>query len=194
MKELKTKDLIYAGGYAVIYMIVAVISSMLLGFIPFLAIYGFQLVVGVTGATIYLLFAMKIKKFGAITILATLVGLMSAGSGHIYTLLLAFPIGLVADFVCKLGKYESKFFYELSYVIFNLLTITPALNFVIAKDASIKMCLDYYGQDYVDVLETLITNYMIPVQVVLAIIGGILGSIFANKLMKKHFEKIGMSR
>lgn len=191
MKKLETKDLIYSGGYAVIYMIVAMICSMLLGFIPFLAIYGFQLAVGVACSTIYMLFARKVRKFGAVTILALLVGMMSAGGGHIYTLFLALPIGLVADFICHLGKYESKNMYNLSYIIFNLLSVTPTLNLLTAKEATLKQYGDYYNEDYVIALELLITNYMVYVQGALAILGGILGVLFANRMLKKHFNKVG---
>ncbi|MFI3116126.1 MAG: MptD family putative ECF transporter S component [Clostridia bacterium] len=192
MKNLKTKDLIYSGTFAVLYMIVAMITSMIVGIVPFLSIYGYQVVVGIACSTIYFMFVMKLKKFGAITILATLIGIMGAGSGHIFTLFLAFPIGLIADFVCKIGKYESKTMYNLSYIIFNLLSVTPTLTFITAKDATIQLCIDYYGQDYGDAIELLITNYMLYVQIVLAIIGGILGVIFAQKMLKKHFSKVGM--
>lgn len=194
MERLKTKDLIYAGGYAVLYMIVALVSSTVLGFIPFLAIYGFQVLVGVCCACIYLLFAMKVGKFGGITIFTLLIGLMGVGTGHVYTLILALPLGLVVDCICLLGKYKSKMMYYISYVVFNLFSVTPSLNFYLAKEEAVQMCAEYYGQDYAEAIPLLITHYMIPVQIILAIIGGVLGVLFANKMMKKHFEKTGICK
>lgn len=190
--NLKTKDLIYAGGFAVLYMIIAMITSMIVWFVPFLAIYGFQFATGVVCAPVYYLYAMKIKKFGGIAIFSTLIGIMCVGAGHIYTLIFAIPLGFLADFICKMGKYEKKTGFFISYVIFNLLTIAPTLMFVTAKDATVQMCIEYYGEDYGDSISALITHYMVPAQTVLALLGGIVGGFLALKLMKKHFEKAGV--
>ncbi len=190
--KIATKDLIYAGGFAVIYMIMAMICSMLVWFVPVLAIYGFQFFAGVACAPIYYLYAMKIRKFGGIAIFSILVGLMCIAAGHIYVLFFSFPLGFLADFLCKLGKYEKKSMFFLSYVVFNLLTIAPTLMFITAKDATVQMCVDYYGEEYGDAISNLITSYMLPVQTVLAILGGIVGGFVAMKMMSKHFQKAGV--
>ncbi len=190
--KLETKDLIYAGGFSVLYMILAMISSMIMWFVPFLAIYGFQFVTGVACAPIYFLYAMKIKKFGGISIFATLIGLMSLAAGHYYTVIFAIPLGILADFICKLGKYEKIPLFFTSYLVFNLLTVSPTLMFLTAKDATVQMCVEYYGEDYGETLSALITGYMLPIQTVLAILGGIIGGFLAQKLMKKHFKKAGV--
>ncbi len=190
--NLKTKDLIYAGGFAVVYMVVAMIASMVLGIVPILSLYAVQILIGFACGSIYFMYAMKLKKFGAITILALLVGLMSAGSGHIYTLFLAVPVGLLADFIAKLGQYKSKKMYGLSYIAFNLITVTPFLSYVVAREETVAMCVEYYGEGYGTAIDLLISDMLIPIQLVLAVIGGILGVLFANKLMKKHFEKAGV--
>lgn len=189
---MKTKDLIYTGGFAVVYMIVGMIFSVILGFIPILSLYGLQILVGITCSTVYLMFVMKTKKFGAITLFALLLGILNGASGHIYTLFFALPIGLVADYICKIGKYNSKRMYYISYVFFNLITVPPYLNYVLAKEATLQMCFEYYGQDYADAIELLLSSYLIPIQCVLALIGGVLGAIFADKIMKKHFKKAGV--
>lgn len=190
--KLVTKDLIYAGGFGVLYMILAMISSMVVWFVPFLAIYGYQFVTGVVCAPVYNLYVMKIRKFGCLAIFATLVGLMSAASGHIYTLIIAIPLGFLADYICKLGNYQKTYLFFASYVVFNLLTVTPTLMFITAKEATVQMCVDYYGADYGETLSALITDYMLPVQTILAVIGGIVGGFLALKLMDKHFKKAGV--
>lgn len=191
MKKLQTKDLIYSGGYAVLYMIVAMVSSMAMGVMPILTVYGFPLVAGVVCSCIYFLYAMKIKKIGAITILAVLLGIMSASGGHIYTIFLAIPIGALADFIAFSGKYKSKAMLNLSYVVFNFLTVTPMLSFLTAKEATLKQYEDYFNAEYAQAIDAIISNYTIYVQVCFSVLGAILGILFANRLLKKHFNKVG---
>lgn len=109
--KLKTKDLIYAGAFAAVYLVVV------LGFVPFLYLFVSTFAVGVVGATIYLMYVMKVKKFGAILILATLFGLMTSTGGHPYSIIFAIPLGIIADCIAKTGKYESKKMNSLSFIV-----------------------------------------------------------------------------
>ncbi|MFI3324666.1 MAG: MptD family putative ECF transporter S component [Clostridia bacterium] len=69
--KLKTKDLIYAGAFAAIYVIALMIIVMAFGMIPVLYIMS-PFFVGMIAATIYMMYVTKVKKFGAILILAVI--------------------------------------------------------------------------------------------------------------------------
>ncbi len=111
--KLKTKDLIYAGAFAAIYIISIFIIVSVLGFIPIAYLIS-PLFVGIICAPIYMMYVTKVKKFGAILILATLFGLIMSSSGHSLTILMCIPLGLIAEFIAKAGNYNSKKMFSLS--------------------------------------------------------------------------------
>lgn len=190
--KLKTKDLIYAGAFAAVYIVVMFVVVMALGFVPFLYIFASPFVVGVVNAVVYLMYVMKVKKFGAITILGLLFGLVTTTGGHPYSLMFAVPLGLGADFIAKSGKYESKKMNALSYMLFNLTMIGPFMTLHLAKEAFVQSCADYYGEAYGEAVASLATDWLIFAQGALAVLGAFVGTIVASILLKKHFEKAGV--
>ncbi|MFI3174282.1 MAG: MptD family putative ECF transporter S component [Bacillota bacterium] len=190
--KLKTKDLIYAGAFAAVYIVVMFVAVMLLGFVPFLYLFVSPFAVGILGAIVYTMYILKVKKFGAITILGVLFGLVTTTGGHPYSIMLAIPLGLIADFICKIGNYESKKWIAISYMVFNITMIGPFMTLVVAKESFVESVVEYYGQAYGDAIAALATDALIFYQAGLAILGAALGMLLANKLLKKHFEKAGV--
>lgn len=190
--KLKTKDLIYAGAFAAVYIVIMFVVVMALGFVPFLYIFASPFAVGAINAVVYLMFVLKVKKFGAITILGLLFGLVTTSGGHPYSLMFAFPLGLIADFIAKSGKYESKKMISLSYMVFNINMIGPFMTLHLAKESFVASCVEYYGEAYGEAITNLATDWLIFAQGALAVLGAFVGTLLANKLLKKHFEKAGV--
>ncbi len=190
--KLKTKDLIYAGAFAAIYIVVMFVAVMLLGFVPFLYLFASPFVVGLLNATVYMMYVMKVKKFGAIVILGLFFGLITTSGGHPYSIMFAIPLGIIADFIAKIGNYNSKQMISLSYMVFNLTMIGPFMTLAIAKDKFIESCIEYYGEAYGEAILALATDWLIFAQAGLAITGAFVGTLIARKLLKVHFEKAGV--
>lgn len=53
----------------ILILVVMFVAVMILGFVPFLYLFASPFVVGLLNATVYMMYVMKVKKFGAITIL-----------------------------------------------------------------------------------------------------------------------------
>ena len=192
--KLRTKDLIYAGAFAALYIIAMFIIVMLFGMIPILYIMT-PFFVGVLSATIYMMYVTKIKKFGAILILSLLFGLIMSSSGHGITVLLCLPIGLIGELIAKLGKYQSKKMFSLSYLVFNLTMVAPFGNLYMASNSFIEHCNEYYGEAYGAAVKNILETYgnsLILIQIALAIIGAGIGVVLASMLFKKHFQKAGI--
>lgn len=190
--KLKTKDLIYAGAFAAVYIVVMFVAVMLLGFVPILYLFASPFVVGLLNAVVYMMYVMKVKKFGAITILGVLFGLVTTTGGHPYSIMFAIPLGLIADFIAKSEEYGSKNLNAISYMVFNLTMIGPFMTLHIAKDAFVQSCVDYYGEAYGDAVAALATDWLIFAQGGLAVVGAFVGTLLARKLLKTHFEKAGI--
>lgn len=189
-QKLKTKDYIYAGAYGAIYMILMVGLVAATGMIPILYIFS-PFIVGCVCATVYELYVTKIRKFGAILILATLFGIVTSSSSVI-SLIWALLCGILAELVAKAGKYRSGRLLMLSYPVFNLTMIGPFLILVYAKKTFIEMCTQFYGADYAQAVDRLTPGWIIFVLAGLAVAGGTVGIYIASKFMKKHFEKAGI--
>ncbi len=192
--KLKTKDLIYAGAFAALYIIALMIIVMGFGMIPILYLMS-PLFVGIIAATIYMRYVTKVKKFGAIFILATLFGLIMSSSGHILTILFCSPIGIVAELIAKAGGYRSTIMFGISYLAFNITMVAPFSSLYFASESFIDEAAMYYGQEYADVISNVLNTFgfgLMAIQAVLAVIGAGIGVFIAAKLFEKHFEKAGI--
>ncbi len=192
--KLKTRDLIYAGAFAALYIMALFIIVMVFGMMPVLYVMA-PLFVGLIGATIYMVYVTKVKKFGAILILAVLFGLIMSSSGHGITILICIPIGLLAELIAKIGNYCSKTMFSLSYIVFNITMVAPFYNLYFATEGFIGQCAQYYGLEYGKVLSNLLNTYgftLMAIQVGLAVAGAAVGVLIANKLFRRHFEKVGI--
>lgn len=190
-KKLNTKDLIYAGAFCALYIMVMLIvvmgSGMLLPILYFIA----PLTVGAVAGTVYMLYVMKIRKFGAALILGILF-LLATGHLTWYSLAVVIGASLLAELIIYLGKYTSKKMYMLSYVFFNLTMAAPFLSFVFNLQDSLEVTKSYYGEARAQVYASLFGPGFFVFTIALALAGGAIGALIASKLVKKHFDKAGI--
>lgn len=192
--KLKTKDLIYAGAFAALYMVAMCIIVMGFGMIPILYLMA-PLFVGLIAATIYMMYVTKVKKFGAILILAILFGVFMSSSGHGITIVLCIPVGLIAELIAKAGGYTSKKMLALSYAVFNLTVVSPFYGLYFASEQFIEQCDMYYGPEYANAIQGVLDSFglaFMGIQALLAVVGALVGAFIGGKLFKKHFEKAGL--
>jgi energy-coupling factor transport system substrate-specific component len=189
--KLKSKDLIVAGAFAALYVVVLFITVGLTGFIPVLYLMA-PLILGVVLGSIYMLYVTKVPKRGAIFILAVAVGLVTSMGGVWLAGVWSLLCGLVAELIVYAGKYRSRKLYVISYMVFACTGMGPFWLLVFAKEAFLQACLNYYNQDYVNKLDALTPSWFIFVLLGLSLIGGLIGGLLGNKLLKKHFEKAGV--
>ena len=69
----------------------------------------------------------------------------------------------------------------------------PFFAILVAKDAFLANCAMYYGEEYAAALDALTPNWIIVVLIALAITGGFLGGQFGKRILRKHFEKAGIT-
>lgn len=189
-QRLKTKDYIYAGAFGAIYIILMMVLVAATGMIPILYILS-PFLVGCVCATVYILYVTKIRKIGAIMILALLFGIVTSTSSFI-SLIWALICGIGAELIARAGRYQSKKMFLLSYPVFNLTMIGPFLMLGFAKKHFIEMCEQFYGSAYAQTVDRLTPEWIIFVLAGLAVAGGAVGVLAASKFVKKHFEKAGI--
>ncbi len=119
-QKLQAKDLINVGLFTVLYFVLGCCVAIPIGFVPiFLPVLGalWTLITGIP----FMLFATRVKKFGMVTIMAVLSGLLMGLTGMgFWGVPMGLVFGLLGDAILKSGGYASAKKTLLGYGVFNL--------------------------------------------------------------------------
>ena len=163
-KKLDGKDLINIGIFTAIYFVV-VFAVAMLGMIPIFLVL-LTVFVPLVGGIIFELFLTKVKKFGMITIMGFLLGLIMLLTGMGYVPIITGTLfGFLADIIYTKGKFAS------------------------ARLATRQV----YGEGYITAVRALFPTYMAPALVVVCFVSGIFGGLLGRMLLKKHFKRAGIA-
>lgn len=119
-EKIQAKDLISLGLFTVLYFVLGCCVAIPIGFVPvFLPVLGalWTLITGIP----FMLYAVRVKKFGLVTIMAILSGLLMGLTGMGYWGILTGAVfGLLGDLILKSGEYRSAKKTILGYGVFSL--------------------------------------------------------------------------
>ena len=190
-RKLKTKDLIVAGAFAALYLVVMMFGVSVLGFVPVLYLAA-PFFVSILLGPVYMLYVMKVPKTGAILILSVLVGLFTSMGGMWFSLVWALALGLIAELIARAGKYSSPKLYQASFCVFACTNMGPFWSLILAKDLFLASCTNYYGAEYAATIDALTPGWLVLALLGIALLGGFLGGALGRRLLKKHFAKAGV--
>ena len=191
-QKIQAKDLINVGIFTAIMFVVCMAVAML-GYIP-IFIPLLTVFVPIVGGIPFMLFLTKVKKFGLVTIMATLCGIIMGIMGMGMFALATGPVFvLLADLLLKSGEYRSAKKSILSYGVFSMWLIGNYLPIVLTRDNYYEMLLSGYGQEYADTLMGYIPDWSLIVLLVSCFVSGIIGSLLGKVLLKKHFIRAGIA-
>ncbi len=192
-KRLSAKDLITTGIFTAILAILAFVVS-LLGFLPIFIPLMVVLIPLVQGIP-FILFLTKVKKFGMVTIIGTLSGIITCftGMGY-YVMLTGVLFGFLADLILKSGNYSGKVKNVLGYGVYCMWLVGNYIPIVIARDGYYQNLLEKgMGQEYVDALSVYIPDWSLFVLLAACFVFGILGGLIGIALNRKHFARAGVT-
>ena len=156
--------------------------------LPMLAVIG-PIVLGVP----MMLFYTKVKKFGMITIMGTIVGIYLCVTGMgFWPIVFGVVFGFLADLVAKSGKYVSSKKTILSYGTFCVLLFGNFLPLYIDREAYFST-RQSFGAEYINTLGSIMQPWTAPAIIVAAFVCGMLGALLGKTLLKKHFVKAGIA-
>lgn len=197
--NLKAKDIISIAVYSVLYFIVVALAAVTCVFIlpiiiPFLA-YPYlyiPVLAALLAGTIYMLLGARVQKFGAISLLALLMGIFFLFVFP-YAFFISLFTGLVADGIAAASRYKNKGVLLISYLVFSLNLLGPILPMFIFPDFYSNQLLER-GRDAAQIAETL--SVASPQQgillLVLTLAAALIGGYFGQKMVAKHFRKAGI--
>lgn len=189
--KLTSKDLVTVGIYTAIYFV----SMMVVGFLGFIPMFIplMAVLVPILGGIPFMLFLSKIKKFGMISLLSIINGILMfvVGMG-VYAAITGLIFGVMADVIVKSGNYQSSKKSLLGYCVFSLWLFGNFIPFYVGREAQFSMLAEGYGQDYVTALNTLMPTSMAPVMFAACFLFALIGGVIGKAACKKHFQRAGI--
>ncbi len=191
--KLNTKDLINVGIFTALYFVVVMVVAFI-GFIPILMVI-MPAACALIGAIPFMLFLTRVKKFGMVTLMGLILGLITVLMGRpLPALFFGLGAGLIADLYLKSANYSSASKAVVGCAIFSLWIMGMALPMYFGyHDAYMESLRSGYGDAYVETLAGLTPDWMFFVNVVAIFAAGLVGGLIGSKVLKKHFVKAGMA-
>ena len=193
--SIQIKDLISVGVYTALYFIMVAISALLVVFIiPGYSYVFIPVISALLSGTIFMLMVAKVPRFGAITIMGSIMGIFFFIMGRFPgALFICIAIALIADGIAYAVRYKSRKGLLLSYLFFSFSTIGPVVPMFVFPNLYIDQLVEV-GRDasYIESAFSNISQNTFLILMVGIVIAAFIGGLFGQKMMKKHFEKAGI--
>jgi energy-coupling factor transport system substrate-specific component len=191
-ERLNVNDLITVGIFSVIIIVLIFIFGML-GYVPILMIVLPVLAALICGIP-YMLFLTRVTKFGMVTLMGLILGIVMFLSGHTWVPIVVFTFfAFLADCILKAGNYSSIKNSIISHGVFILGIMGNMIPFFILRDFYMDSMRASMGNDYVNVVAPFLNNEVLIVLFILTFIVGIASAYVGKIVLKKHFEKAGIA-
>lgn len=192
MDSLNIKDLITVGIFSVIN-IILIFTFGMLGYIPILML-GLPIIGALVWGIPFMLFLTRVNKFGMITLMGIIIGIVMFLSGHTWIPIIVYTItGLLADIIIKTQNYSSIKTSIIGYAVFAVGLIGNMLPFFILRDYYISAMNASMGAEYVNFITPFLQYHFLIILIILTFIAGLISGYIGKLVLKKHFEKAGMA-
>lgn len=194
-KGLTAKDLVTIGIFSALFLVFALVGGIFFAPNPVLTFYmpvGSALLCG----PIYLLMLAKVKKRWAASILGAVLCVVWFVTGMHWAMALGYlAMGILADLVAGAGCYESRKINSLSYILLSLGGTGSYLVFFANPDGWAKTMLGNGAEaSYIDTMRATGTGWILAAMLTGTIIAAAVSAFIGCKMLKKQFEKAGITK
>lgn len=190
--KMQAKDLINIGLFTVLYFVLGCCVAIPIGFVPiFLPILGalWTLITGIP----FMLFAVRVKNFGMVTIMAVLSGLLMGLTGMgFWGILTGAVFGLLGDLIMKSGNYRNAQKTILGYGVFSLWMVGTYIPMYFMAEQSRADFAKSFGDEYADKVMSVMPMWSIILVIAGIFLCALLGGLIGKAILKKHFAKAGI--
>lgn len=194
-KGLSVKDLVTVGIFSALFLVFALVGGISFAPNPVLTFYmpvGSALLCG----PVYLLMLAKVKKRWAVSILGAILCIVWFVTGMHWAMALGYLVmGVVADFVAGAGEYKSKMMNSVSYIVISLGGTASYLVFFANPDGWAKTMLgNGTEQSYIDTMRETGSVWIMLVMLVGTVLAAAVSAFVGCKMLRKQFEKSGITK
>ncbi len=193
-KGLTIKDLITIGIFSALLIVTVFIGGVFFAPNPVLTFY-MPIGSALLGGPVLILMIAKVPKKGAIATAGILCGVIMFATGMHWAMDIGYIIGgIVGDFIAGSENYKSKTRNILAYICISLGPTGTYINFFADKKGwSDYMLNGGTSQSYLEVMNGAAQNWMLVVILLGTIVIAMLSALLGQKLLKKQFEKAGIT-
>ena len=193
-KSLTIKDLVTTGIFSAIFLVFTMIGGIFFAPNPVLTFYmpmGAALLCG----PVYLLMIAKVQKRWSVTILGIIMGIIWFVTGMHWAFSLGYiGMGIIADLVAGAGDYRNKAVNLLSYMLMSLGGVyTYVVFFINPQGWASTMLENGTEQSYIDTMSASAPSWLLAVIIIGTLAIAAFSGWIGGKLMKKQFEKAGIT-
>ena len=193
-KSLTIKDLVTTGIFSAIFLVFTMIGGIFFAPNPVLTFYmpmGAALLCG----PVYLLMIAKVQKRWSVTILGIIMGIIWFVTGMHWAFSLGYiGMGIIADLVAGAGHYRNKVVNLLSYMLMSLGSVyTYVVFFIDPQGWASTMLENGTEQSYIDTMSASAPSWLLAVIMIGTLAIAAFSGWIGGKLMKKQFEKAGIT-
>lgn len=193
-KGLTVKDLVTTGIFSALFFVVTMVGGMLFAPNPVLTFLMPPAVALLTGP-VYLLLTAKVPKRGPVLILGILMGLIMFVTGMYWIWSVFYVVlALAAELISGAGRFKEMKLNILGYMVFSMNPIGSYMMLWVNR----KAYMDYLvgkgtEQTYMDTMSATAQDWMLPAMIAGTLLFAWLGALLGRKLLKKQFEKAGIT-
>lgn len=193
-KSLTIKDLVTTGIFSAIFLVFTMIGGIFFAPNPILTFYmpmGAALLCG----PVYLLMIAKVQKRWSVTILGIIMGIVWFITGMHWAFSLGYiGMGIIADLVAGAGDYRNKAVNLLSYMLMSLGSVyTYVVFFIDPQGWASTMLENGTEQSYIDTMSASAPSWLLAVIIIGTLAIAAFSGWIGGKLLKKQFEKAGIT-
>lgn len=193
-KGLSVKDLVTTGIFTALVFVFILIGGMFFATNPVLTFF-MPAGSGLLAGPAFLLMIAKVQKRWSLSIMGVVIGILWFVTGMHWAFVLGYLLmAIVADFVAGAGKYRSKKLNSLAYILFSLgSTGTYILFFVDPNGWAQTMLGNGTEQSYIDTMQATANTGILIAMFAAVLITSAISAFVGCKLLKKQFEKAGIT-
>ncbi|MCA0252683.1 MAG: MptD family putative ECF transporter S component [Actinobacteria bacterium] len=193
MRGLTTRNLINVGIFTVLYFAAVAVFGQLGALVPILQVLG-PLYIPIVAGIPFTLFLTRVDRFGMITIMGILVGLLVLATGQAYWVpLLALVLAPAADLICRAGEYRRWPYLVAGYALFSLMLIGTVVPLFFAREAFLERIGQRHDAAWVQSMIDLTPSWMFAVMLAMLVVGAVIGAQLGRAVLRKHFERAGIA-
>ena len=194
-KGMTVKDLVTTGIFSALFLVFTLVGGIFFAPNPVLTFYmpiGSALLCG----PIYLLMMAKVGKRWAATILGALLCIIWFVTGMHWAMSLGYLImGIAADLVAGVGNYKSKKLNSLSYMLLTLGGTGSYLVFFANPEGWAHTMLgNGTEQSYIDAMRSAGSSWVLIIMLAGTLLAAAISAFVGCKMLKKQFEKAGITQ
>ena len=185
---MNTRDFINVGIFTALYIAVVMLTGMVELAGPAFMFVGILIGILANGVVVAL-YASRVPKFGALTLLALITSILFVAFGNWWAMLILAPLlGLAADAILTAMKN-----FPLAYGVFSIWLVIGWLPVIFNSEEFWADVAERMNPEYADSISAVLNGPVLLIWAIGMFIVGVLGGLLGQRLSHRNFQRAGLA-